>query len=56
MHANTCQYVQIRTNTDEYTAKLRNSLSNAPCPLGRARGRGLIYSARTSNKQQTFPM
>ena len=35
---------------------MRNSLSNSPCPLGRARGRGLIYSARTSNKQQTFPM
>ena len=28
----------------------RNSLSNSPCLLGRARGRGLIYSARTSNK------
>ena len=27
----------------------RNSLSNSPCPLGRARGRGLIYSPRTRN-------
>ena len=52
MHANTCQYVQIRTNTDEYTAKLRNSLSNAPCPLGRARGRGrYILLARAINNK-----
>ena len=34
--------------------RYRNSLSNSPCPLGRARGP--IHSARTSNKQQTFPM